>query len=68
MTGNAGWGSTAAILLAFSAAGLAVWYGPVLLETLGLGVFAFMGQVCAAILALSVLEAMFNRLQRPEPH
>ena len=64
MTGNAGWGSSAAILLAFLAAGLAVWYGPALLEPLGLDAFAFVGQVCAAILALSVLEVVFARFCR----
>jgi hypothetical protein len=56
------WRSTALILAAFVAASLAVWFGPELLASLGLGEFGFIGQLCFAILVLSVLEALFRRL------
>jgi hypothetical protein len=56
------WRSTALILVAFLAAGLAVWFGPDLLALAGLGGFAFVGQLCLAVLVLSALEAAFNRL------
>ena len=59
-----GWASTAAILLAFAAAGLAIGLAPALLEPLGLGDFAVMGQVCLAIPVLSALEAAFARSNR----
>lgn len=54
--------STVLILLAFAAAALAVWCAPLLLDPAGLGAFAFVGQVCAVILALSLLEAVFSRI------
>jgi hypothetical protein len=56
------WRSTAQILAAFVAAAIAVWFGPDLLDPLGLGEFAFVGQLCFAILVLSGLEALFRRL------
>jgi hypothetical protein len=57
------WRSTAQILVSFLLAGLAVWFSPVPLDGLGLGEFTVVGQVCAAILVLSVLEAVFRRLR-----
>jgi hypothetical protein len=56
------WRSTGYILAAFVAAGLAVWFGPALLDLVGLGEFAFLGQLCLAILALSVMDAVLRRL------
>ena len=53
------WRSTALILAAFVVATLTVWFGPTLLS---LGEFAFLGQLCLTILALSVLDAVFQRL------
>lgn len=53
--------STVLILLAFAAAALAVWCAPILLDLAGLGAFAFVVQVCVAILALSLLETVFSR-------
>ena len=53
--------STPMILAAFVVAGLGAWFGPSLLDTLGLGEFAFVGQVCLVILALSCLEGAFAR-------
>jgi hypothetical protein len=46
----------AQIVVAFVAAGLAVWFSPDLLGLLGLGEFAIVGQVCFTILVLSVLD------------
>lgn len=54
--------STALILLAFAAAGLGVWFSPLLLDRIGLGEFAFLGQTCGVILILSVLETAFHRI------
>ena len=56
------WRSTAQIVAAFLAAGLAVWFGPTLLNSLGLSEFAFVGQLGLAILMLSVLDLVFRRL------
>jgi hypothetical protein len=56
------WISTAQILAAFVAAGLAVWVAPSLLTPLGLGEFGFVGQLGLVILVLSALEALFRRL------
>jgi len=56
------WRSTALILAAFLAAGIPVSFGPELLTALGLGEFAFVGQLGFAILVLSGLEAVFGRL------
>ncbi len=56
------WRSTALILVSFVAAGLAVWFTPLLLDPPGLGEFVFVVQVSFAILALSALEAVFRRL------
>ena len=56
------WRSTAQILAAFLAAGIAIWFGPALLGPLGLSEFAFLGQLSFAILALSLLEKAFRRL------
>jgi hypothetical protein len=56
------WHSVARIVAAFLTAGLAVWLSPPLLNSLGLGEFAFVGQLCLTILALSVLERVFTRL------
>jgi hypothetical protein len=60
------WRSTAQILLSFALAGLAVWFSPLLFDRIGLGEFAFVGQLAAAIVVLSVLELVFRRL--PEGH
>ena len=56
------WLSTAQIVAAFVVAGLVVWFTPDLLIPLGLGEFAFVGQLCLAILVLSLLDAAFRRL------
>jgi hypothetical protein len=56
------WRSTAQIVVAFVAAGLAIWFSPDLLVPLGLGEFARLGQLCFAILVLSVLDAVFVKL------
>jgi hypothetical protein len=61
------WRSTAHILVAFLAASLTVWFGPELLALFGLGEFAFLGQLCLAVLALSVLDAVFRRLPGSHP-
>jgi hypothetical protein len=50
------WSSVAQIVVAFVAAGLAVWFSPDLLGLFGLGEFAIVGQVCFAILVLSALD------------
>jgi hypothetical protein len=55
------WRSTVLILMAFVGAGVAVWFAPALLDLVGLGEFAFVGQLCFAILVLSVLDAVFRR-------
>jgi hypothetical protein len=62
------WRSTAQILIAFAAASLTIWFSPALLAPLGLGQFTFVLQLCAAILALSVLEAIFGRLPGLSEH
>jgi hypothetical protein len=62
------WRSTALILAAFVVAGLAVWFTPDLLGLLGLAEFTFIGQLGSAILALSVLEAVFSRLPASPGH
>ena len=54
------WRSTAQILIAFVAAWVAVWFGPLLSQPLGLNEFYFVVQVCTGILALSILDAAFN--------
>ena len=56
------WRSTAQILASFLAAGLAIWFSPLLFEPLGLSEFTFLGQLGAAILVLTLLEAAFRRL------
>jgi hypothetical protein len=58
------WRSTALILAAFVVAGLAVWFTPELLEPLGLGEFAMIGQLSCAILLLSLLDWLARRLPR----
>jgi hypothetical protein len=56
------WRSTAQILAAFLVAGIAVWFAPALLNSLGLSEFVFVGQLCLVILALSALDLVFRRL------
>lgn len=56
------WRSTVLILAAFVVAGLAVWFGPLLPGALGLGEFGVVGQLCFAILVLSVLDSVYRRL------
>jgi hypothetical protein len=56
------WRSTTLILAAFVAAGVTVWFTPDLLASLGLGEFAFLGQLSFAIVVLSVLDKVFSRL------
>jgi hypothetical protein len=56
------WRSTGLLLAAFVVAAASVWFSPVLLDLLGLSEFVFVGQVCFAILALSLLEAGYRRL------
>lgn len=56
------WRSTVLILAAFAVSGLAVWFGPGLFGLIGLGEFAFVGQLCLALLVLSVLDVVFRRL------
>jgi hypothetical protein len=63
------WRSTAMIVAAFVAAGIAVCYSPVLLDWIGLGEFIFLGQLGLPILVLSVLESLFARISGPTgPH
>jgi hypothetical protein len=50
------WNSIALIVAAFVAAGATVWFSPDLLGLLGLGEFAFVGQLCLTILVLSALD------------
>ena len=59
------WRSTAMIVVAFIAAGDAVWYSPLLLNLVGLGQFVFLGQVGLPIVVLSVLEVLFRRITGP---
>jgi hypothetical protein len=59
------WRSTVQILASFAVAGIAAWFGPLLIGLLGLNEFVFVGQVCLVILALSVLEALFRRFPLP---
>ena len=54
--------STVPILLAFAAAGLGVWFSPLLFDRIGLGEFVFLGQACGVILILSALEWVFHRI------
>ncbi len=54
------WRSTAQILIAFVVAWSAVWFSPLLLPALGLSEFVFVGQLCVAVLALSLLGALFG--------
>ena len=54
--------AAAMILGACATAWLASQYGPVLLEKTGLGEFGIVGQLCFAVLGLSVLERVFARL------
>jgi hypothetical protein len=56
------WRSPIQIAIAFLVAGLVVWFSPLLLLRLGMGEFEFVGQVCLAVLALSVLDAILRRL------
>jgi hypothetical protein len=62
------WRSTGQILASFAAAGLTVWFSPLLLSPLGLDEFFFIGQLGLTILVLSVLEALFRRLPEPLSH
>ncbi len=55
------WPSTAQLVLSFLLAELVVWFSPDLLIPLGLGEFVFLGQLCLAVLALSVLDLIFAR-------
>ena len=59
------WRSTAMILVAFLAAGIAVCFSPMLLDWIGLGEFGFLGQLGLPILLLSVLEMLFRRISGP---
>jgi hypothetical protein len=52
----------ARVLAAFLVAGLTVWFSPMLIGAVGLGEFAFVGQLCATVLVLSMLESVFGRL------
>jgi hypothetical protein len=46
------------LLLAFLTAGVTIWIVPLL----GLGEFTVLGQLCLAIVVLSVLDVVFRRL------
>jgi hypothetical protein len=59
------WRSTAMLVVAFVAAGMAVWYSPVLMDRIGLGEFVFFGQLGLPILVLSLLEMLFRRISGP---
>ena len=56
------WRSPTQIAIAFLVAGIVVWFSPLLLVHFGLGEFEFVGQVCLAVLALSVLDLILRRL------
>jgi hypothetical protein len=60
------WRSTAMILAAFLAAGLAIWFAPVMFDFPGLREFIWIGEPCLVILVLSVLEVLFARLPDQE--
>jgi hypothetical protein len=59
------WRSTAMLVVAFVAAGYAVWYSPLLMDWLGLSEFVFLGQLGLPILVLSLLEILFRRISGP---
>jgi hypothetical protein len=59
------WRSTAMIVVAFVAAGTAVWFSPMLLDWPGLSEFVFVGQLGLPILVLSALEMLFRRVSGP---
>ena len=56
------WSSPAQIVAAFFVAGVVVWFSPLLLVPLGLGEFVILGQLCLAVLALSLLDLLFRRV------
>jgi hypothetical protein len=60
--------SAALVLAAFAAAWLTIFFSPVLLNFLGLGEFAIVGQAGFAILALSVLDRLYTRFFAAEDH
>lgn len=62
------WRSTACILVAFVVAALAVMFAPAVTQLVGLPEFGFVGQLCLAVLALSLLEAGFRRLPERKKH
>ena len=59
------WRSTLMLVVAFVAAGYAVWFGPLLLDWMGLWEFVFLGQLGAPIVVLSILEPLFRRISGP---
>jgi len=61
------WRSTAQILASFVVASVVVWFSPLLLGPLGLGEFAFVGQLGLTVLALSVLDRVFRRFSGSSP-
>ena len=50
------------IVAAFAVAELAIWYVPDLLALFLPRDFSILGQACGVVLALSVLDAVFNRI------
>jgi hypothetical protein len=62
------WRSTAQILVSFVVAGVIIWFSPLLCGLLGLGEFAFVGQLGLTILALSVLDRVFRRIPGSSDH
>jgi len=62
------WRSTVLIVAAFAAAAIVIWLAPRLLAPLGLGEFAFVGQLGLAVLVLSVLDKVFTRLPGSADH
>jgi hypothetical protein len=57
------WRSPLHVAIAFLVAGLVVWFSPLLLMHLGLGEFEVLGQMGLAVLALSVLDLILQRLR-----
>ena len=55
------WRPTLLIVGSFVAAGIAVWFGPLLLDPLGLSEFSFIGQLVLPVLVLTLLDAVFRR-------
>lgn len=61
------WRPAAMILASFAAAGIGVWFGPVLLDWLALGQFAWIGELALPIVLLSLLDMVLRRMLERSP-